>query len=77
MNEYDIYIIIGKKLKELREQQGLSQQDLSAITNMEVTAISRIENGRTNITIGTLYKICKALKCELSTVIDFSINSQL
>lgn len=37
------------------------QQDLAAMCNFEVSAMSRIEAGGSNFTIGTLNKIATAL----------------
>ena len=53
---------IGQRIKLLRLEKGLSQLDLSTACNMEKTSISRIEAGRTNFTIRTLFKIAKALE---------------
>lgn len=44
----------GKNVKRLRHAKGLSQLDLTVLCGMEKTAISRIENGRTNVTIKTI-----------------------
>lgn len=53
---------IGDRIKLLRKGKGLSQLDISTACNMEKTAISRIEAGRTNFTIDTLYKISNVLE---------------
>ena len=52
---------IGNRIKELRETKGISQQNLAAVCNFEKANLSRIEAGRTNPTISTLYKISQAL----------------
>lgn len=49
-------------LKEIREKQGLSQEELSRKSNVSRTIISELENGKTDvITNVTLEKIAKAL----------------
>jgi transcriptional regulator with XRE-family HTH domain len=63
-------IRIGMKIKELREEKNISQQDLAAACNFEKSNMSRIEAGRTNLTIGTLLKISEALKVRLNDIID-------
>jgi len=63
-------IRIGLKIKELREAKNISQQDLAAACNFEKSNMSRIEAGRTNLTVGTLLKICEALNIKLIDVID-------
>ena len=64
---------VGKNIQHIREQKGLSQFDL--ITRMlgefDVTNVSRIESGRNNPTLFTLYRIAKALDVSLPVLIDF------
>lgn len=70
MNEQQLFLKIGDKIKEARKQNGISQQDLAAQCNFEKTNMSRIEAGRTNITIKTLYKISLALKVKIKDLVD-------
>ena len=51
----------GLNLKEVREQKGLTQLELATLCDSEVTTISRIENGRTNVTLGTIISLSNAL----------------
>ncbi len=57
---------VGKRLKVLRMQKGLSQEDLAYKSNLDRTYITYIENARKNVTIETLYKITQALGISLS-----------
>ena len=61
---------IGLKIKELRERKNISQQDLAAACNFEKSSMSRIESGRTNLTIGTLLKIGESLGVKLKDIVD-------
>jgi len=61
---------IGMNIKDIREEKNISQQDLAAACNFEKSNMSRIEAGRTNLTIGTLLKICEALQVKLVDVVD-------
>lgn len=70
MNEQQLFIKIGDKIRELREMQGISQQDLAAKCNFEKSNMSRIEAGRTNLTLKTLYKIGQALHVKLTVLVD-------
>ena len=60
---------IGKNIKKIRNEKNISQQDLAAVCNFEKSNMSRIESGKTNLTIGTLLKICEALGVRLTDVI--------
>ena len=70
MNEVKLYILIGQKIRNVRELLGMSQQDLAAKCNFEKSNLSRIEAGRTNLTIKTLYKISIALNVSIKDLID-------
>ena len=70
MNEQQLFIKIGDKIKELKELKNLSQQDLAALCNFEKSNMSRIEAGRTNLTIKTLFKISNALKVPLKDLVS-------
>ena len=52
---------LGKKIASFRVKSGMSQKDVVKISGINETTISRIENGETNVTIGTLNKIAAAL----------------
>lgn len=61
---------IGKNIQSLREAKGLSQVDLASkmLGRFDTTNISRIESGRTNPTLFTLYRISLALDVPLSEI---------
>ena len=48
----------------------MSQQDLAAKCNFEKANMSRIEAGRTNLTIKNVYKISIALGVKLKELVD-------
>ncbi|MFV0581452.1 MAG: helix-turn-helix domain-containing protein [Parabacteroides gordonii] len=70
MNEQQLFIKIGDRIKEIRLLKGISQQDLAARCNFEKANMSRIESGRTNLTIKNAYKICIALDIKLKDLVD-------
>jgi len=60
------------KIRELREEQGITQNDLSKATGLSIGYISLLENNiRTNPSYKTLEKIAKALHKEAKEI--FSI----
>jgi transcriptional regulator with XRE-family HTH domain len=54
-------MVIGEKLKALREQKHLSQGDIEKRTGLLRCYISRIENGHTVPAIETLEKLTRAM----------------
>jgi transcriptional regulator with XRE-family HTH domain len=71
MKKEELQIIIGSRIKLMRESKGISQQDLAAMCNFEKGNMSRLEAGRTNPTITTLYKISQALDIKITDLLDF------
>ena len=51
----------GKRIKALREANGLSQLQLATNADIDVSYIGQIERKGMNITIESLSKICKVL----------------
>lgn len=71
MEKSDLLKIIGKSIQDVRVSKGLSQVDLVGKMQgkIDTTNISRIESGRTNPTLYTLYRISQALEVELSDLL--------
>jgi len=61
MNHTELLKRLGKKIKILRSKKNMTQNELAIECNFEKASLSRIESGRTNITVRTLYKISQAL----------------
>lgn len=60
---------ISRRIKELRLENKLTVQELAYRCDMERSNLSRIEAGRTNLTLKTLCAICNALNVTLRDVI--------
>ena len=67
----NLLVTLGEKVQQLRESKGLSQVDLAGkmIGKFDTTNISRIESGRTNPTIFTLFRIAEALEIPLNEIL--------
>lgn len=72
MEKSEILKLVGKRIKEVRESKGISQLDLVGKMSGEIdpTNISRIESGRTNPTVFTLFRIAEALEISAKELID-------
>lgn len=58
----DSFIIeFGKNLRKIRLSKGISMQNLAYTINVEYSQISRIELGKINTSISTVFEIAKAL----------------
>lgn len=58
-------MIIGDRLRDLREQRQLSQGDIEKRTGLFRCYISRVENGHTVPAIETLEKLARAMEIPL------------
>ena len=58
-------MIIGDRLRDMREQKKLSQGDIEKRTGLLRCYISRVENGHTVPAIETLEKLARALEVPL------------
>ncbi|MFA6408410.1 MAG: helix-turn-helix transcriptional regulator [Candidatus Paceibacterota bacterium] len=54
-------IKLGKNLKRIRTEKGISQGDIARALDVGRSFITNIENGKTNPTLATIAKIAKAI----------------
>lgn len=62
---------VGERIREIRKDKKLSLGKMSLLSDIKKSNLSRIESGKTNITLGTLYTISQVLKVPVS---DFLID---
>jgi transcriptional regulator with XRE-family HTH domain len=55
---------IGYKIKLLREERSLSMRDLAAISDLSVSFISRVESGKTSLSVMSLQKLLEAMNVD-------------
>lgn len=63
--------IIGRKLREVREKQHLTQSDVAEAADISTNHYAQIERGEANPSIETLESILKALNIKSSKVLPF------
>lgn len=68
----DIKEAFGKRIKLLRNQIGISQEELADRAEIDRTYITSVECGRRNISIVNVEKLAKALNISLSQLFDFN-----
>ncbi|WP_306014501.1 MULTISPECIES: helix-turn-helix domain-containing protein [unclassified Allomuricauda] len=76
MEKTEVLRKIGENVKKARLEKGYTQVDLvgKIEAKIDTTNISRIEKGRTNATIHTLYRISQALEVPLSNLCNLKSN---
>ena len=57
MDNLEVQKRVGEKIRQIREDKNISQQEIATLCDFEKSSMSRIESGRTNPTVTTLFKI--------------------
>lgn len=76
MSKNIVLVKLGKKIKEIRSQKTnfknkpFSQENLAFAAELSVSQISKIEIGKSNISILNLVKIAKALEVKISDLVE-------
>lgn len=61
---------IGENIKRLREQAGMTQEDLGEILGITHSAVSLIESDKRGITVEKVQKIAKALGVTIYEILE-------
>lgn len=61
-----ITVRLGSRIRELREQTGLSQEKFALKINMDRTYFSSVEGGKRNVSLINIKKIADGLNVTLS-----------
>jgi transcriptional regulator with XRE-family HTH domain len=66
----DIQVNVGERVKAVREKRHLSLQDISQRTDLSVSMLEQIEDGRLAPPLGTIIKLAKALDLKMGYFIS-------
>ena len=75
MEKSNLLKSIGINIKKIIESKGMAQVDLVVKMDgkIDTTNISRIESGRTNPTVYTLFRISQALEVPMSDLVNIEL----
>lgn len=65
-------VLLGEKIRELRKNRGLTQEQFAELIGVEQKHVSRLELGKSLPTIERLEKITQTLGVSLRDVFDFN-----
>jgi len=69
--EYELQMdLIGKAIKQTRQQRKLTQEELGKLIGVQKAQISRLESDASNATIDTLIRVFAALKAKVKLNIE-------
>ncbi len=61
----------GKRIRQLRTERNLSQEELSFLTGFHRTYVGMIERGERNISLANMGVFAKAFEMSVSELLDF------
>lgn len=67
----DVLIKFGERVRDLRKERGLSQEQLAFKADLHRTYIGMIERAEKNITLINIEKIAIALGIDLNELLNF------
>lgn len=71
MNIDEIKLLTGLRRKNIRERLKYTQEQLSELIQIDISALSKIENGKNFPSYETLYKFFGILKINPTELFDF------
>lgn len=63
---------VGFRIRDIREEKGLSQEKLAELAGLHRAYIGQIERGEKNIGLKNLEKIAKGLGIDIRNLVDIS-----
>jgi len=66
----DIKDRVGRRLKTLRKEKGITQEKLSFESDVDKTYISEVENGKRNISMVNLEKLVSTIGYSMKDFFD-------
>ncbi len=71
--EYELQMdLIGKAIKQTRQERNLTQEELGKLIGVQKAQISRLENNASNVTMDTLVRVFTALKAKVKLQVELA-----
>ncbi|MBQ2896109.1 MAG: helix-turn-helix transcriptional regulator [Oscillospiraceae bacterium] len=70
------YVMIGRRLKECRVANSLTQEKVAEASDITTVYLSKIENGKVTPTLDTLGAICSVIQADLGYIVTGCQYSQ-
>ena len=69
----ELKVKFGASLRKLRELKNLSLRELASKCDLDDSQISKIENGKWDVQLSTIFELAKGLEVDPKELIDFKI----
>lgn len=71
MDEVELRLLLGKRIKYLRRLKNLTQAQLAERASLSINYISQVETGEASPTLRTLLKLAQELNVEMKDLSHF------
>ena len=61
---------VGQRIRELRKELGLSQEELAARSKCHRTYVGMVERAEKSISVAALHRFAKALRTTMSSLLE-------
>jgi len=69
-NDVSPEILVGLKVREIRNRKGLSLRELAARSKLNINTLSMLENGKSSPSVSTLHQLAISLEVPLSAFFE-------
>lgn len=76
MTEEEYIKEVCTKIKQIRVRKKMTQLELASKIGIEDSSLRRIESGKTNPTLKTIYRIASAFEIEVEEIFSFTNVTQ-
>ncbi len=71
-----LLIAFGRRIKELRTERGLSQEQLAEKTGFHRTYIGMVERGERNLSLSNVAVFAKVFQLSVSELVEFKLGGR-
>ena len=72
MDKNPYTVAFGQRVRAIRKRQGISQEQLAHLAQIDRNYMGKIERGEFNLTLTKIYQISEALQIEVSELFKSS-----
>lgn len=70
LQDSDFYVRFGQRVRQFREQKGLTQEDLARKVPMDRGYLSDVETGKRRVSLSLAYQIAQSLGQSLDDLLE-------
>jgi transcriptional regulator with XRE-family HTH domain len=70
-----LQVALGARLRAVRQQRGLTLEQVAARINAPISVVGRIEGGGRGVSIHTLFALARALGCQPADLVNLDANA--